>query len=351
MIPAVEQTPSTRCALGKDDAEAKTAVRLLKRLQAVLPWDQSIADLKDPHVLEVANEAAKRIGESASIAAAKLFQDSDENHDGVLSFSELQLLDIDLKFRPGEKALTFVEFLKRFAREKGKATNERPNDEQLRDDAVALLGTYATETRGQLSLLDFKRMLTGLDSTFGWKHSLTDCLTKFKEHDRGDGSVDLEGLTRLLRKLHGLPAVRRGGPKSRLAVLLDDIRTVDGASTLNEDGDARAPPPKAGAARRPRQRSKSFEIPPTTHCPIRRPLTQAASGSSVLGGVAEGGVAGAGGSRVSAGGDDDANGAPVGTPSAAAAASKRPGKAPITSAEKYRELLLKQCAIDRKSVV
>ena len=67
-------TPSQDVALGagRDSKPAdKTAVRALKRLQALLPWDQSILDASDAECIETVASAISLMGESAAIATAQ----------------------------------------------------------------------------------------------------------------------------------------------------------------------------------------------------------------------------------------------------------------------------------------
>ena len=147
------------------------AERVLKSLQASLPNDASIAVPHDD-VVTVVVEAIALVGATTTVEAAKLFECFDSDKDGLLSFDEVSKLPFPLPAHRREK-LTFLDFLRRFAKEMGKDTKVRkPSEEQLRADADGFLRTFASvkDSSGleMLTRLDFKRLVQSVNDAFGW---------------------------------------------------------------------------------------------------------------------------------------------------------------------------------------
>eukprot|EP00966_Prymnesium_polylepis_P210293 4869966-Prymnesium_polylepis.1 len=174
-----------------------------KRLTALLHWEPSVAAGEVETMAEIA-QVISSIGSRAVLSAGMLFAEHDRDRNGVLTRNEIEGLNIpEMNLRPGERALTFVQFLRRFKEAQNKsALTEEAQEEVIRHEAAHLMEQYSTDGTAQIRIAAFRRLVTGMDRQHGWSHSVAETLALFERAAVGE-SLNLDGLCHVLRKMHG----------------------------------------------------------------------------------------------------------------------------------------------------
>ena len=204
--------------------------RVRRQLEQLLPEDDELWSSGMDARLE---KIVGGVGEEGILHIAKLFKRHDSNADGRLDAWEIEQAIGELSgFVPADKirsvlipdykacGLSFFEFAERFAAvrdaspgamrlpgQRWKVAAPPPaitSDKAIVDEALAAMGRYGT-AEGRLDLLNFRNMVSTLDSTYGWEHRLGHVLALFRRHDTQRlGKLDIDAVIGVLRELHGV---------------------------------------------------------------------------------------------------------------------------------------------------